>query len=139
MKKTLILFVMLMVSVVVTTSCSSEKSATKAFANTGYEMGKLKPAQQVALSPLMAAYPTYYQTALGYLVTENSITFVYEQDDAAWNLYTQELRKDGFSNVASGYVKADKALGITYNVGTSSVTIYKKTYRLVTFACADFF
>jgi hypothetical protein len=64
---------------------------------------------------------------------------VYEQDDAAWNLYTQELRKDGFSNVASGYVKADKALGITYNVGTSSVTIYKKTYRLVTFACADFF
>lgn len=129
---------LLMFVAVLTTSCSSEKSALKAFKKTGYEMSELQPAQQVALSPLMASFPMYGQTALGYIVAENSITFVYDQDDAAWNIYAQTLRKDGFSSVANGYVKADKSLGITYNVGTSVATIYKRNYRLVTFACAEF-
>jgi hypothetical protein len=80
----------------------------------------------------------YGQTALGYMSTENSITFVYEQDDAAWNIYAQSLRKEGFSNVANGYVKADKAAGVTYNVSTKTATIFKKDYRLVTFAYAGF-
>ena len=139
MKKILTLSTILLMSIaVLTTSCSSGKSAAKAFKKTGYEMVELQPAQQVALSPLMASFPMYGQTALGYLVSENSITFVYEQDDAAWNIYAQTLRKDGFSNVANGYVKADKALGVTYNVGTSTATIFKNNYRLVTFACAKF-
>ena len=139
MKKILTLSTMLLMFVaVLTTSCSSEKSALKAFKKTGYEMSELQPAQQVALSPLMASFPMYGQTALGYIVAENSITFVYDQDDAAWNIYAQTLRKDGFSSVANGYVKADKSLGITYNVGTSVATIYKRNYRLVTFACAEF-
>ena len=129
---------LLMFVAVLTTSCSSEKSALKAFKKTGYELSELQPAQQVALSPLMASFPMYGQTALGYIVAENSITFVYDQDDAAWNIYAQTLRKDGFSSVANGYVKADKSLGITYNVGTSVATIYKRNYRLVTFACAEF-
>ena len=101
-------------------------------------MSELQPAQQVALSPLMASFPMYGQTAQGYILSENSITFLYEQDDAAWNIYAQSLRKEGFSSVASGYVKADKSLGVTYNVSTKTVTIYKKDYRLVTFACAEF-
>ena len=139
MKKILTLSTMLLMFVaVLTTSCSSEKSALKTFKKTGYEMTELQPAQQVALSPLMASFPMYGQTALGYTVAANSITFVYEQDETAWNIYAQTLRKDGFSNVANGYVKADKSLGVTYNVSTNVATIYKRNYRLVTFACAEF-
>ena len=130
---------MLLMSVaVLTTSCSSEKSAAKAFKKNGYEMSELQPAQQVALSPLMASFPMYGQTASGSLVNGNSITFLYEQDDAAWNLYVENLRKEGFSNVANGYVKADKSQGVTYNVSTKTVTIYKRNYRLVTFTYAGF-
>ena len=139
MKKILTLSTMLLMFVAVfTTSCSSEKSAAKAFKKTGYEMTELEPAQQVAISPLMEAFPMYGQTALGYILTENSITFVYEQDDASWNIYAQSLRKDGFSSVANGFVKADKAMGVTYNVSTKTATIFKGDYRLVTFACAEF-
>lgn len=140
MKKifTLSVTVMLLFVALATTSCSSTKSAAKAFKKNGYEMSEMQPAQQVALSPLMSAFPMYGQTAQGYLVAVNSITFLYEQDDAAWNLYAQSLRKEGFSNVAGGYVKADKSLGVTYNVSTKTVTIYKKNYRMVTFACAEF-
>ena len=139
MKKILTLSTMLLLFVdLMTTSCSSQKSAAKAFKKNGYEMVELEPAQQVALSPLMASFPMYGQTALGYILTENSITFVYEQDDASWNIYAQSLRKDGFSSVANGFVKADKALGVTYNVSTKTATIFKGNYRLVTFACAEF-
>ena len=140
MKKifTLSVTVMLLFVALATTSCSSSKSAAKAFKKNGYEMSEMQPAQQVALSPLMASFPMYGQTAQGYILSENSITFLYEQDDAAWNIYAQSLRKEGFSSVASGYVKADKSLGVTYNVSTKTVTIYKKDYRLVTFACAEF-
>ena len=140
MKKifTLSVTVMLLFVALATTSCSSTKSAAKAFKKNGYEMSEMQPAQQVALSPLMASFPMYGQTAQGYMLSENSITFLYEQDDAAWNIYAQSLRKEGFSSVASGYVKADKSLGVTYNVSTKTVTIYKKDYRLVTFACAEF-
>ena len=139
MKKIFTLSAILLMSVVVlTTSCSAEKSAAKAFKKNGYEMSEMQPAQQMALSPLMATFPMYGQTALGYMSTENSITFVYEQDDAAWNIYAQSLRKEGFSNVANGYVKADKAMGVTYNVSTKTATIFKKDYRLVTFAYAGF-
>ena len=80
----------------------------------------------------------YGQTSQGYVVAANSITFIYEQDDDAWNIYAQSLRKEGFSAVSNGYVKADKSLGVTYNVSTKTVTIYKKDFRLVTFACAEF-
>ena len=140
MKKifTLSITVMLLFVALATTSCSSTKSAAKAFKKNGYEMNEMQPAQQVAISPLMSAFPMYGQTAQGYLLTVNSITFLYEQDDAAWNLYAQSLRKEGFSNVAGGYVKADKSLGVTYNVSTKTVTLYKKNFRLVTFACAEF-
>ncbi len=140
MKKifTLSVTVMLLFVALATTSCSSSKSAAKAFKKNGYEMSEMQPAQQVALSPLMASFPMYGQTAQGYMLSENSITFLYEQDDAAWNIYAQSLRKEGFSSVASGYVKADKSLGVTYNVSTKTVTIYKKNFRLVTFACAEF-
>ncbi len=139
MKKIFTISAILLMSVVVlTTSCSAEKSAAKAFKKNGYEMSEMQPAQQVALSPLMAAFPMYGQTAQGYVVAANSITFIYEQDDAAWNIYAQSLRREGFSAVSNGYVKADKSLGVTYNVSTKTVTIYKKDFRLVTFACAEF-
>lgn len=139
MKKIFTISAILLMSIVVlTTSCSSEKSAAKAFKKNGYEMSEMQPAQQMALSPLMSAFPMYGQTALGYMSTENSITFVYEQDDAAWNIYAQTLAKEGFSNVSNGYVKADKSKGVTYNVSTKTTTIYKNNYRLVTFAYAGF-
>lgn len=139
MKKLFTLSTMLlMFFAVAMTSCSSEKSAAKAFVKSGYEMTQLTPEQQSALSPLMAAFPVYSQTAAGYLVAENSITFVYDQDDTAWNVYAQALRLDGFSSVGTGYVKADKALGVTYNVSSNTTTIYKRPYRIVTFACAEF-
>lgn len=139
MKKIFTLTTMLLMSVVIfTTSCSSEKSAAKAFEKTGYEMVELQPAQQIALSPLMSAFPMYGQSCAGYLVTDNSITFVYDQDDMAWNIYAQSLLKEGFSNVGAGYVKADKGLGVTYNVSSTTTTIYKRSYRLVTFTCAGF-
>ena len=74
MKKILTLSTMLLLFVaLMTTSCSSQKSAAKAFKKNGYEMVELEPAQQVALSPLMASFPMYGQTALGYILTENSI------------------------------------------------------------------
>ena len=140
MKKifTLSVTVMLLFVALATTSCSSTKSAAKAFKKNGYEMSEMQPAQQIALSPLMAAFPMYGQTSQGYIVAANSITFIYEQDDAAWNIYAQSLRKEGFYAVSNGYVKADKSLGVTYNVSTKTVTIYKKNFRLVTFACAEF-
>ena len=139
MKKIFTLSTMLLMFVAVfTTSCSSEKSAAKAFKKTGYEMTELEPVQQVAISPLMEAFPMYGQTAEGYIVAQNSITFVYDNDDMAWNLYAQSLRKAGFSSQGTGFVKADKALGITYNVSSTTTTIYKRPYRLVTFACAEF-
>ena len=128
--------VMILVSVV-STSCSSTKSSAKAFAKSGYIMGELQPGEQLELYGL-GTFPVYPQTALGYLPTANSITFVYEQDDYEWNTYTQSLLKRGFSNVANGYVKADKSKGVTYNVSTKTVTIYKRDYRLVTFAWAEF-
>lgn len=130
--------VLLMFVAVAITSCSSQKSAAKAFAKNGYVMTELSPAQQVALSPLMEAFPVYTQSAVGYLVAENSITFIYDQDDASWNLYGLALRKDSFSSVGTGYVKADKKLGLTYNVSSTATTIYKRPYRLVTFACSEF-
>ena len=139
MKKIFTISAILLMSIVVlTTSCSSEKSAAKAFKKKGYEMSEMQPAQQMALSPLMSAFPMYGQTALGYMSTENSITFVYEQDDAAWNIYGQTLAKERVSHVSTGYVKADKAAGVTYNVSTKTTTIYKNNYRLVTFAYAGF-
>ena len=140
MKKifTLSVTVMLLFVALATTSCSSTKSAAKAFKKNGYEMSELQPAQQVALSQLMASFPMCGQTAQGYVTAANSITFIYEQDDAAWNIYKQSLRKEGFSNVSGGYVKADKSKGVTYNVTTKTVTLYKKNYRLVTFASTGF-
>ena len=78
MKKifTLSVTVMLLFVALATTSCSSSKSAAKAFKKNGYEMSELQPAQQVALSPLMASFPMYGQTAQGYILSENSITFL---------------------------------------------------------------
>lgn len=137
MKKilTLSVAVLLMFATFATTSCSSEKSAAKAFKKNGYEMCELDPAQQIVQSPIMKNFPMYSQTALGYIVAGNTITFVYNLDDVSWDIYTQELRQDGFSNVSNGFVKADKSKGVTYNVSTKTTTIYKNDYRLVTFAC----
>ena len=137
MKKifTLSVAVLLMFAAFTTTSCSSEKSAAKAFKTNGYVMGELDPAQQAAQLSIMNNFPMYSQTALGYIVAGNSITFVYDLDDVSWNMYTQELRNEGFSNVSNGFVKADKSKGVTYNVSTKTATIYKNDYRLVTFAC----
>lgn len=137
MKKifTLSVAVVLMFAALTTTSCSSEKSAAKAFKKNGYVMGELDPTQQAAQSSIMENFPMYSQTALGYIVAGNTITFVYDLDDVSWNVYTQELGKNGFSKVSNGYVKANKSMGITYNVSTKTTTIYKNDYRLVTFAC----
>ena len=70
MKKLFTLSVMLLmlVATVSTTSCSTEKSITSAFAKTGYQMGMLTPAQQLGVAPMLSAFPEFSQTALGYLV-----------------------------------------------------------------------
>ena len=70
MKKifTLSVAVLLMFVALATTSCSSEKSAAKAFKKNGYVMGELTPAQQAEQSTIMDNFPMYSQTALGYIV-----------------------------------------------------------------------
>lgn len=139
MKKLFTLSAMLFMLVALfTTSCSTEKSVVKAFVKNGYEMGTLTPVQQSAVAPMLSVFPAYSIDALGYLASGNTITFVYNQDDAAWNAYGSALLSNGYSSVAGGYVKADKSAGVTYNVSSTITVIYKTPCRLVTFAVAEF-
>ncbi len=140
MKKFLALssmFVMLVVAMS-TTSCSTEKSITKAFAKNGYEMGMLTPQQQQSVAPLLSSFPVYNQQAIGYLVAGNTITFVYNSDETVWNNYCYALTNAGFSKISTGYVRADKASGYTFNVASNTTEVYGQPFRMVTFTANPF-
>lgn len=124
----------LLSAVLMFTSCSTEKSITKAFVKNGYTMGVVSPQQQAGVASFLSAFPSFNQSAVGYLTTANSVTFIYEADDAAWNSYGSALRRAGFSEMSTGYVKADRNNAVTYNISSARTTVYGQQYLLVTYA-----
>lgn len=119
-------------------SCSTEKSVNSSFAKNGYTMTTLTPQQQIETAPVMNAFPSFNQTAMGFLRTGDATTFVYAVDGTVWNSYCAQLEAAGFSNMGTGYVKADKNSGVTYNVSGKFTTIYKHTFLLVTYTYGTF-
>ena len=135
---TLATMLMMFVAVATTTSCSTEKSITNAFAKSGYQMGMLTPQQQLGVAPMLSAFPEYSQTAIGYLVAGNTITFVYNWNQSAWDNYCYNLTNSGFSNLGTGFARADRQAGYTFNVSSTVTEIYSQQFQLVTFAAVPF-
>lgn len=129
---------MMMVAAFVTTSCSTAKSVNSSFVKNGYTMSALTVQQQESMAPVVKAFPAFNQTAMGYLQTGNATTFVYQVDESIWNAYCASLEAAGFSNLGTGYVKADKSVGVTYNISSKFTTIYKQTFLLVTYTWSNF-
>lgn len=141
MKKlfTLSIVALMFVATACVTSCSTAKSVNKAFEKNGYSMAVLTPAEQVSVCPVMAKFPAFGQEAVGYLpLGANSVTFIYNIDESTWNSYAAQLTNAGFSNMGIGFVKADKAAGLTYNVSAKPTVIYKQNFMLVTFTSKQF-
>lgn len=109
-------FVAVMFVATLTTSCSMQSMTFKNLEKKGYVVGQLTPAEQVAMAPLMQAFPALNLTAEAYLATEYSISYLYKATDADWVNYGMQLLRAGFSKVGTGYVKIDRGAGITYNV-----------------------
>lgn len=130
--------VLMLCATMTTTSCSTEKSIVKAFEKKGYQMGTLTPQQQLAVAPVLSGFPAYSQSAIGYVVVDNAITFVYNLDNAAWDSYCYALTNAGFSNMGTGFIRADKGVGYTFNVATSVAEVYKQPFRFVTFTAVPF-
>lgn len=112
------------------TSCSMQSMIFKNLEKEGYIVGQLAPAQQVAMAPLMQAFPMLNLTAEAYISTEYSISFLYEATAADWLAYGIQLTDAGFSKIGTGYVKIDRTAGITYNVTSKSAG---EKYIMVTF------
>lgn len=129
---------LMMFAAFVTTSCSTAKSINSSFVKNGYTMTTLTAQQQESLAPVMKAFPAFNQTAMGYLQTGNATTFVYQVDELVWSSYCASLESAGFSNMGTGYVKADKSVGATYNISGKFTTIYKQKLLLVTFTWSNF-
>ena len=140
MKKivTLSLMTIMFVVAMCVTSCSTSKSINKAFEKNGYVLTEMSPAQQIEACPVMAKFPSFGQTATGYLQAANSCTFLYNVEQSVWDAYAQQLVASGFSKVGSGYVKADKSAGLTYNVSAKSTVVYKQNFMIVTFTSGSF-
>ena len=139
MKRILALSTMFMMFVVFSlTSCSTEKSIASAFAKKGYQMVTLTPQQQCEMAPLLHAFPSFNHTALGYIAYGNSITCVYNADEAAWNAYGHVLVNSGFSDLGIGYSRADRNYSVTYNVSSAVVNVYDQKLLLVTYLSAMF-
>lgn len=141
MKKlfTLAFVALMFVATACVTSCSTAKSVNKAFEKNGYSMTELTPAQQIEICPVIAKFPAFGFNAAGYLqVNANSCTFVYSMDQNTWDSYAAQLTNSGFSNMGIGFVKADKAAGLTYNVSAKSTVIFKQNFMLVTFTSSRY-
>jgi hypothetical protein len=140
MKKLITLSIMafMFVAAVCVSSCSTSKSITKAFEKNGYTLEELSPAQQMQVCPVLQNFPSFAQSAVGYLQTGNSCTFIYNIDQSVWNSYAAQLTSNGFSNLGTGFVKADKSAKITYNVSAKSTEIYKQQFMLVTFTSGTY-
>ena len=78
MKKliTLSFMAFMLVAAVCVSSCSTSKSINKAFEKNGYTLTELSPAQQIQACPVMQNFPSFPQSAVGYLQTGNSCTFI---------------------------------------------------------------
>lgn len=115
-----------------TTSCSMQSMTFKNLEKKGYVVGQFTPDQQREIAPLMNAFPALNLTALAYLASDYSVSYLYEGNVVDWTNYGLLLRGAGFSSVGSGFVKADRATGITYNVSYKFVD----KYLTVTFTSA---
>ncbi len=122
--------VAMMLVATLTTSCSMQGMVFKNLEKKGYIVGQLTPAQQVAMAPLMQAFPALDLTAEAYLASEYSISYLYSATNATWAEYGAKLLRAGFSQVGKGYVKIDKNAGITYNAASSPAG---EKYIVITF------
>ena len=135
MKKIVTLFAVAMVSLAfLFVSCSTEKMITSELTKQGYVMQSCTPQQQLALAPLLSNFPNVNYDAAGYILLDNSVTFLYPMDSAAWSTYCSSLVRAGFSNQVSGFVKADKANGVTYSVSGKQTVISGQPLYVVTFS-----
>ncbi len=130
--------VLMMFAAFVTTSCSTAKSVNSSLVKNGYTMTTLTAQQQESIAPVMKGFPVFEHNAMGFLQTGNATTFVYQVDEQAWNSYCAALEAAGFSNMGTGYVKADKSVGATYNISGKFITIYKQKLLLATFTWSSF-
>ena len=115
-------------------SCSSERSALKAFEKKGYVVQQLTPQRQAEVAPLPGDFPRYDADACGYMPSRNGVTFLYALDEAAWSAYCMMLAAEGFDCFGTGFVKADYGKGVTYNVSGRVVELYGRRYLLVAYA-----
>lgn len=122
--------VAMMFVTMLTTSCSMQSMVFKNLEKKGYIVGQLTPEQQVAMAPLMQAFPALNLTAEAYLASEYSISYLYAATNATWMDYGVQLARAGFSQVGKGFVKIDKTAGITYNVSSSAAG---EKYIVITF------
>lgn len=129
---------LMMFAAFVTTSCSTAKSINSSLVKNGYTMTTLTIEQQEGLAPVMKAFPVFNQTAMGYLQTGNATTFVYQVDETVWSSYCASLEAAGFSNMGTGFVKADKSVGATYNISGKFITVYKQKLLVVTYTWSNF-
>ena len=140
MKKliTLSFMAFMLVAAACVSSCSTSKSINKAFEKNGYTLTELSPAQQIQACPVMQNFPSFPQSVVGYLQTGNSCTFIYPIGQDVWNSYAAQLTGSGFSNLGTGFVKADKNAKVTYNVSAKPTEIYKQQFMLVTFTSGSY-
>ena len=132
MKKFLLLAAM--VVAIFTTSCSMQNMTFKNLEKKGYVMEQLTPAQQLEMAPLLSAFPTLNMTAVGYLASTYSVTYIYEGDMTDFQSYASMLSSIGFTSLNGTYTKMDRPAGISYNVSAKAVQATKKqSYLLVTF------
>lgn len=120
------------------TSCSTVKSVNSSFIKNGYTMATLTPQQQLEIAPVMNAFPAFHHNAMGYVKTEDTVTFIYAVDAPVWDSYCETLENSGFSNLGKGLIKADKNAGIAYKIKGKFTTVYKQTFLLVAFTYSHF-
>lgn len=120
------------------TACSTQKSIEAAFAKNGYTMQLLSPAHQKQLAPMLNYFPTLNLDAIGYLELDNSITFIYNADEATLQYYGDALIKSGFQYAGIGYVKGDYNTNMTYNVSGKVTTLYNQPLLIITYTRGNF-
>lgn len=119
-----------------TTSCSMQSMTFKNLEKKGYIVGQLTPAQQQQIAPLLLEFPSFGLTAEAYVASDYSISYLYQGGELDWRNYADSLVAAGFSKIGNGYVKADRKVGISYNVAYKVMELSNKSYILVTFTSA---
>lgn len=126
-------FVSALLLCAVLASCSTQKSIEAAFVKNGYTMEVLAPAEQKQMAPILKYFPTLNLEAIGYLELDNSVTFIYNADEATWKYYGGMLRDSGFQDAGIGYVKSSRSEGVTYNISGNVTDLYGEPILLITY------